>query len=142
MLSDDPSAEGTAPAGGREPAANRVTVLVCSSCRDADGSDGRPRPGETLAERLHTLAAGAFPVEPVECLGNCKRRLSAALVTPDAWTYVFGDLGPDSGADLLAGASLLAASADGLLPWRGRPDALKRGLVARIPPLFPRKDAS
>lgn len=140
MLSDDPSFEGTAAAG--EPAAKRVTVLVCSSCRGADGSDGRPRPGETLADRLHTLAAGAFPVRAVECLGNCKRRLSAALVTPDAWTYVFGDLGAESGADLLDGARLLAASADGLLPWRGRPEALKRGLVARIPPLSLFKDAS
>ena len=52
-----------------------------------------------------------------------------------AWSYVFGDLAPDSGADLVAGARLFAASVDGLLPWRGRPDSLKRGLIARVPPL-------
>jgi len=48
---------------------------------------------------------------------------------------VFGDLTTDSAADLVAGAKLFATSTDGLLPWRGRPDSLKRGLVARIPPL-------
>ena len=57
------------------------------------------------------------------------------MVRRDGWTYVFGDLSPDSAPDLLAGAALLAGSQDGLMPWRGRPDALKRGMVARIPPL-------
>ncbi|TIT93614.1 MAG: metal-binding protein, partial [Mesorhizobium sp.] len=27
-----------------------------------------------------------------------------------------------------------------LIPWRGRPDSLKRGLVARLPPLDLLKD--
>ncbi len=36
---------------------------------------------------------------------------------------------------LVQGAQLLAGSADGLMPWRGRPEALKRGLIARVPPL-------
>ncbi|MFZ3309685.1 MAG: metal-binding protein, partial [Xanthobacteraceae bacterium] len=36
---------------------------------------------------------------------------------------------------LIDGARLLAAAADGILPWRGRPDVLKRGLIARVPPL-------
>ena len=33
------------------------------------------------------------------------------------------------------GARLLAEAADGLMPWRGRPEPLKRGLIARMPPL-------
>ncbi len=36
---------------------------------------------------------------------------------------------------LIEGARLLADAADGILPWRGRPDMLKRGLIARVPPL-------
>ena len=74
-------------------------------------------------------------VRQVECLGNCKRRLSAALLRDGCWSYVFGDLTAGSGPDLIAGALLFSTSTDGLLPWRGRPDCLKRGLVARIPPL-------
>jgi predicted metal-binding protein len=46
----------------------------------------------------------------------------------------------DSGPDLVTGAELFATSTDGLIPWRGRPDSLKRGLVARIPPLDLLKD--
>jgi predicted metal-binding protein len=36
---------------------------------------------------------------------------------------------------LVAGARLLAGAADGIMPWRGRPEQLKRGLIARVPPL-------
>ena len=112
-----------------------VTLVVCTSCRDATGSDIRPRPGERLAEAVRDLAEGAgIAVRDIECLGNCKRRLSAALLRDGCWSYVFGDLTIDNAADLVAGAELFATSADGLLPWRGRPDCLKRGLVARIPP--------
>jgi predicted metal-binding protein len=114
----------------------RVTILVCRTCRDESGSDALPRPGKRLADETRRLAADhGIPVAEVECLGNCKRRLSAALLRDGCWSYVFGDLTAGSGADLVAGANLFATSEDGLLPWRGRPDSLKRGLVARIPPL-------
>jgi len=49
---------------------------------------------------------------------------------------VFGHLDPTADAEaLVKGAQLLSQSTDGLMPWRGRPDALKRGLIARVPPL-------
>ena len=51
------------------------------------------------------------------------------------WWYVTGNLDAAGGADaLVEGAKLFAGAPDGLMPWRGRPDALKRGLVARTPP--------
>lgn len=112
-----------------------VTVIVCSSCRDETGSDTHPRAGEMLAEDTRRAASGEnLRIRSVECLGNCKRRLSAAILREGCWSYVFGDLTATSGADLVAGAKLFATSTDGLIPWRGRPDCLKRGLVARIPP--------
>lgn len=124
---------------GKQPV---VTVIVCDNCRDETGSDAYPRAGEHLAENARRAAEGTnVRVESVNCLGNCKRRLSAAMVRPGAWSYVFGDLDVDSGADLVAGAELFAASTDGLIPWRGRPDSLKRGLVSRIPPLDLLKEA-
>ncbi|MEP9396174.1 DUF1636 family protein [Mesorhizobium sp. KR2-14] len=118
-----------------------VTVIVCSSCRDETGSDVRPRAGEFLAQATLRAASNEnIRVQQVECLGNCKRRLSAALLRDGCWSYVFGDLTPESGPDLIAGAKLFATATDGILPWRGRPDSLKRGLVARIPPLAIVKD--
>lgn len=120
-----------------------ATILVCSSCRDESGSDTRPRAGEHLAQATQRAAAGEnIRVRQVECLGNCKRRLSAALLRDGCWSYVFGDLTLDSGPDLITGAKLFATATDGILPWRGRPDSLKRGLIARIPPLAILKDNS
>ncbi|UVC18705.1 DUF1636 family protein [Mesorhizobium onobrychidis] len=126
--------------GDREALAG-VTVIVCASCRDETGSDAHPRAGELLAEDTGRAASGEnIHIRTVECLGNCKRRLSAAILRDGCWSYVFGDLTATSGADLVAGAKLFATSTDGLIPWRGRPDCLKRGLVARIPPLDLLKD--
>ncbi|AZO12317.1 MULTISPECIES: DUF1636 family protein [unclassified Mesorhizobium] len=118
-----------------------VTVIVCSSCRDETGSDAHPRAGAQLAEDARRAASGErVRIRTVECLGNCKRRLSAALLRDGCWSYVFGDLDTTSGTDLVTGAKLFATSTDGLIPWRGRPDSLKRGLVARLPPLDLLKD--
>lgn len=125
----------------RSPDAARTTVLVCSSCRDEAGSDIRSRAGEKLGDATAVAARETgIVVRQVECLGNCKRRLSAAILRDGCWSYIFGDLTPASADDLIAGAQLFATSTDGLIPWRGRPDCLKRGLVARIPPLDLLKD--
>jgi predicted metal-binding protein len=133
---DDESGEGVC----ADVPHGEVTILVCATCRDESGSDAHPRAGTLLAQNTRSAAAGAVSVRTVECLGNCKRRLSAALLREGGWSYVFGDLTAASGADLVAGAKLFAISTDGLIPWRGRPDSLKRGLVARIPPLDLLKD--
>jgi predicted metal-binding protein len=126
---------------GNKDVTSAVTIIVCSSCRDETGSEAHPCAGAVLGQRTRDAAAGAkIKVRQVECLGNCKRRLSAALLRENCWSYVFGDLTLDSGPDLVTGAELFATSTDGLIPWRGRPDSLKRGLVARIPPLDLLKD--
>jgi predicted metal-binding protein len=52
-----------------------------------------------------------------------------------SWTYVFGGLDAADAPALVEGARLLARAPDGILPWRGRPDVLKRGLITRVPPL-------
>jgi predicted metal-binding protein len=135
------SAETADALSGQGDASPGVTVIVCASCRDETGSDAHPRAGAMLGEDTRRAASGEdIRIRTIECLGNCKRRLSAAILRDGCWSYVFGDLAATSGADLVAGAKLFATSTDGLIPWRGRPDCLKRGLVARIPPLDLLKD--
>lgn len=122
-----------------------ITVYVCRSCRaTSDGAPptdaAAPRPGALLLAAAEAAAARTatddVTVVGVDCLANCGRGPSAALQGPDRWTYVFGGLEGESGATaLIDGARRLADAADGLLPWRGRPEPLKRGLIARIPPL-------
>ena len=138
MKSDDISPEGAAAIAPADLSA--VTIVVCATCRDASGSDAHPRAGAILASNTKAAAGDEVRVATVECLGNCKRRLSAAILREGCWSYVFGDLSTESGPDLISGAKLFASSTDGLIPWRGRPDSLKRGLVARIPPLDLLKD--
>jgi len=114
-----------------------ATVLVCITCRAAWDPPGSTPRGPTLAAATRAALGNASDVriQQVRCLANCNRGLSAALRRNGAWTYVFGHLSADQdGPALIAGARLLAVSTDGLLPWRGRPECLKRGLIARVPP--------
>lgn len=113
-----------------------TTILICTTCRRSGDASDAPRVGEELAAAtLRAVENKDVVVRPVRCLANCKRGCTAAMRRDGAWTYVFGELEPTDTDALILGAQLLAASADGLMPWRGRPDALKRGLIARIPPI-------
>ncbi|MEZ5828315.1 MAG: DUF1636 family protein [Hyphomicrobiales bacterium] len=114
-----------------------ATVYVCTTCRRAEDPDDGPRPGLKLARATKLAAEGTgVAVTQVQCLANCSRACSAALRCDGAWAYVFGGLEPERDAEaLIEGALLLARAADGILPWRGRPEILKRGLIARMPPL-------
>jgi len=122
-------------------ARREVVIHVCVTCRREGDDPLAPRPGTRLAEALERLVPAGATLALVECLGNCKRGCSVALSSEGAWTYVFGDLTPDAAPDVVLAADLLAASPDGLMPWRGRPEPFKRGMIARIPP-FPLKDAA
>lgn len=118
--------------------AARTTVLVCITCRSPADPTHLPPRGPELAAAAARAAVDAddVAVMRVRCLGNCSRGLSAAIRRDNAWSYVFGHLDAQrDGPALITGARLFAESADGLLPWRGRPESLKRGLIARVPPL-------
>jgi predicted metal-binding protein len=124
--------------------------MVCITCRAATdlvaSSDvDAPQPGSALADATKIAAAGAdgISVLRVRCLGNCSRGLSAAIRCENTWTYIFGGLDPQrDGPSLVMGAQLLAQATDGIMPWRGRPESLKRGLIARIPPINFREEPS
>ncbi len=119
-----------------EASTDAATIYVCITCRRADAPDAEPRPGALLAEATAQAALGTgVIVRRVQCLANCTRGPSAAMRCSGSWTYVFGGLGVDCAAALIDGARLLAGASDGILPWRGRPESLKRGLIARVPPI-------
>ncbi len=137
-------------AGAAEPAdadrAAPMTLFVCVTCRDADHSPDAPSAGARLFEAIRTEAnkteaAGAgdgiVTIVPVECLSVCKRVCAVGFAAPGKWTYVYGGLPSDTAAPtVLAGARLYAQAPDGLIPWKQRPDALKKGVVARVPPFL------
>jgi predicted metal-binding protein len=119
-------------------------IYVCITCRrqsigDSTGDsrpDSEPLPGALLADATERAAQGTeVTVRRLRCLANCSRGPSAAVRANGSWTYVFGGLDAANAADLVAGARLIAAASDGVMPWRGRPDILKRNLITRVPPI-------
>jgi predicted metal-binding protein len=111
-------------------------IYVCTTCGYTGEGDSESRPGALLAAATERAAAGTeVEVRRMKCFANCTRGPSATMRANGSWTYVFGGLEPANAAALVEGARMLAAAPDGILPWRGRPEILKRGLIARVPPI-------
>lgn len=115
-----------------------VTIFICVSCT---GEGARPeQPGRALFDAVSS-AIGAngdcnVAVKPVDCLAVCKRPCTVALAGDGKWTYVVGDLSPDTHADDVVAAALsYGATANGIIPWKERPQSFRKGVISRIPPL-------
>jgi predicted metal-binding protein len=122
--------------------ASVTTIHICTTCRDPlDEAAGiETRAGARLHAAVVALAAqrgGDVEIVGVECLSVCKRPCTVGFAAPGKWTYVYGDFSTETAETILAGAALYAQAPDGLIPWKQRPDALKKGVVSRMPP-FPR----
>ena len=119
-----------------------VTIFVCVSCRrslgDAEEAFDQPGRGRVDTRQGRRGAGGpaSVTVTPVECLAVCKRPCTVALAGADKWTYLIGDLDPDTHAEEIVAAALsFAASENGIVPWRERPASFRKGVIARVPPL-------
>lgn len=115
-----------------------VQILVCTTCRlpQPQPDPALPRPGALLADMLSAELPSGVRVIPVECLSNCSRGCTLALTGPGRWTYVYGNLDPALHLAVLAdGVARYLACADGLVPWRERPEHFRKNCIARIPPL-------
>lgn len=113
--------------------ADSMTLVVCSTCRRPESDPAAPRDGLLLAEALE---AAGLPVRRQECLSACSRGCAVAFTGPGRWTYVQGALDPArdlEGVILMARA--YAAAPEGLVPWRERPEIIRKNTVARVPPL-------
>jgi len=120
----------------------RATLHICLTCRKgmdipADGM----RPGVALLDAIAALVAeqglpAGVTIRGVECLSACNTGCAVALSAPAKWSYVYGHMDPAAhAAAILDGAARYAVSADGIVPWRERPEIFRRQSIARIPPL-------
>jgi predicted metal-binding protein len=117
------------------PALALPTVYVCVTCRSAVDPEAAERPGARLCRALQARAGDGFRVEPVECLSVCKRPCTVAVGAPGRWTYIYGDLDPDGSVEtIVEGVTRYATAEAGLVPWRERPEAFRKGVIARLPP--------
>jgi predicted metal-binding protein len=117
-----------------------ATLHVCITCKGQDPFDPEgPRAGLKLYQALTRQAAPVgVAIRPAECLSACDHGCNLALSQPGKWTYVYGRLDPAIHVPaILDGAALYAASGDGIVPWRDRPEIFRKQSLARIPPMEP-----
>jgi predicted metal-binding protein len=116
-----------------------VTLHVCITCRAGQTlQEGETTPGARLHAAILSLSAPeGVQVVPVECLSACNQGCSVALSAPGRWSYVYGRLSAANAADVVTGAAAYAVAADGIVPWRQRPEIFRKQSLARIPPIAP-----
>lgn len=119
------------------------TLFVCTTCASVwqNGKRVGESKGEQLLQQLQQLAQdwelrNKFLIQGVECMSACSRSCVIAFVAEEKSTYLFGDLPIESSASaVLQCASQYYAKPDGSLSWSERPEPLKKGILASIPPL-------
>jgi len=121
-----------------------VTLHVCITCRAGQTlAEGETTPGARLRDAI--IEAGVpdgVNLVPVECLSACSQGCSVALSAPGRWAYVYGRLSQENARDVVAGAAAYAAAADGIVPWRSRPEIFRKQSLARIPPVVALPEAA
>ncbi|MEH2071673.1 MAG: DUF1636 family protein [Nostoc sp.] len=118
------------------------TLFVCTTCASVwqDGKRIGESGGQQLLLHLQQLAfnwelQNKFSIQGVECMSACNRSCVIAFVGSGKPTYLFGDLSNDSFASaILQCASQYYAKSDGSLLWSERPEPLRKGILAKIPP--------
>ncbi|MCO4052780.1 MAG: DUF1636 domain-containing protein [Bosea sp.] len=113
-----------------------IIITVCTSCRAA-GIERADAPGKSLLAAVEAAAEGhpEVVVRPSQCLSVCKRICTVALSGEGKYTFLFGDLDPATAAEAVVEMARACAAADhGFVPWKERPEALRKGVIARVPP--------
>jgi len=117
----------------------KARLNICTTCT-ASSAEGAtdPRHGRELFDKMVESCGKQdmpFDIRAVECLTNCKSGCSVALSGPGKWGYVYGNLDIGMIDDLCELGRRYAGTNDGIVPWRERPESLRRNVIARIPPL-------
>ncbi|MEE9590000.1 MAG: DUF1636 domain-containing protein [Hyphomicrobiaceae bacterium] len=120
----------------------KTCIYVCNTCRpEGFIGDDEDRPGAVFARALLREAQGRGLTEQIElkavnCLSVCKRPCTVAVSDAGKFTYVIGDLEPERDtAAVLEFVMKYREAGDGITKWRERPEVVRKGTVARIPPV-------
>lgn len=110
---------------------------ICMTCKAGLAvPEGEKPMGALLWEAVQALEIPeGVEVIAVECLSACNTGAAVALSMKGAWSYVYGRMGVEHAAEILAGAAAYARTTDGLVPWRERPVIFRKQSLARIPPM-------
>jgi predicted metal-binding protein len=117
-------------------------LSVCFRCKPEGWTgDDADRPGLLMAEALEAEAGrrglDLTLLRDVRCMSQCKRPCVVAFSHPEKFAYLFGDLDPDRDAPAILDAfALYTSRPDGFMERFERPEALRAGILGRIPPLL------
>jgi predicted metal-binding protein len=122
-------------------------IIVCTTCRPPGASRELPAEGLALFEavqdallncELDTGEYKGLQVRGLACMSGCSRACTVTLQAQGKFTYYFGDLAPDAetASQVIACAQLHKQSADGNLVRNTRPERLRSGILARLPPIL------
>ncbi|WP_084799574.1 DUF1636 domain-containing protein [Bradyrhizobium sp. Ai1a-2] len=123
----DESLPATAPDGP-------VIVSVCVTCKTSEGVLAGPAMFDAIRDATAERDA-AVQVRRVQCLSVCKRPTTVAVSSSDGYTFLFGDLQPEGAEAVVSFVDSYRKSTYGLVPWRERAEILRKGMVARLPPV-------
>jgi predicted metal-binding protein len=122
-------------------------IVVCTTCRESGASRDLPADGLALFEAVQEallISESDAPnglglrVREQACMSGCSRACTVAFQAAGKHTYVIGDLLADAetAADVLICARLHHGHPDGTMAWGDRPERLRRGILAKVPPAF------
>ena len=120
-------------------------IVVCTTCRVQGTSREEPADGLGLLDAVQTALWTAegehnaplnIRLQGQACMSGCNRACTLAIQAAGKWSYYWGDLTPDAetATQVVASALMHQCKLDGELPWGSRPERLKIGVLARLPP--------
>lgn len=119
------------------------TLFVCVLCRSSaiDQQQTGVSAGQLLFNRLseELVACDGCEVirlQPVRCMGACSRACVVAFAASAKLTFILSKLSPThSIPDLRQFSRQYIACSEGKVPYKERPEAVKTGIHAVLPPL-------
>jgi predicted metal-binding protein len=120
-------------------------ITVCTTCRTPGTSREQRADGLSLFDAVQEAlwaaeseSGAALPVQlrGQACMSGCNRACTLAVQGTSKWTYYWGDLVPDAetAVQVVVCALMHQRGTEGVLEWKARPERLKSGVLARIPP--------
>ncbi len=117
-----------------------VVIHVCRTCTDTTtpGEAGKGG-GVRLLAALNEATAGdpGITTRAVNCLMACTTGCNIAIAAQGKMQYVLGNWAADGNSvdGILGYVHLYRQTADGVVPYRQWPDAVKGRFIARVPPV-------
>jgi predicted metal-binding protein len=113
---------------------------VCFRCKpEGWRGDDTARPGLELAEAVSVEAArrgiDLGRLRDVRCMSQCRRPCVIAFSGDGRFTYLFGDLTAQHASAVLDAFVLYCSKPDGFMERFERPEALRAGILGRVPPV-------